>query len=564
MKKIEILAPAGSKESMIGAINAKANAIYLAGKKFGARAFANNFEDNDLIEVIHYAHLRGVLVYVTVNTLIFDEEIEPLLQYTDQLVKNGVDALIVQDIGVMDILIKRYPNLDIHASTQTNTLNIHQVKFLKNMGVKRIVMARETPIEMIKQIKKQVDIELEVFVHGALCVCYSGNCLMSSMLGGRSGNRGECAQPCRLAYSLLKENNTVSDESYLLSTKDLMTIDYLEQLIEAGVDSIKIEGRMRKPEYVIQAVSSYRKAIEAYENQIKIKLEDEYLKLKKVFNRDFTKGYLFNESPSKIVSDYRPNHMGIEVGVVINYKDSKVSIQLTDTLEVNDGYRIISDKDYGNTVSRIIKDEGIVKKALAGDIIKLDVTEKIKIGSKVLKTSDHQLELSLSKYLDENYKMIPLQGQVIAKANHYLTLTLDDDKHQVTFTSTEPLSKATTKPVLKNQIVDQFSKLGNTPFYFESLIIDTDEASFISIKEMNELRRSALDAIIQLRTQNQLKTINTKMDLSKNKMDHIPKLIVKVSTKKQFDKAVSSNVDFIYYEDIIKEITPQDHIVPSK
>ena len=216
MKKIELLAPAGSQESLIGAINAGANAVYLAGKRFGARAFSNNFDDENLIEAIHYAHLRGVFVYVTINTLIFDDEVEELLSFTDLLVKNQVDALIVQDIGMMDLLTKRYPNTDIHASTQMNVHNINQAKMLKSLGVKRIVMARETPLSVIRQIKKTVDIELEVFVHGALCVSYSGNCLMSSMQGGRSGNRGQCAQPCRLTYKLIKENQAISDQSYLL------------------------------------------------------------------------------------------------------------------------------------------------------------------------------------------------------------------------------------------------------------------------------------------------------------------------------------------------------------
>ena len=233
MKDVELLAPVGNKEALIGAINAGANAVYLAGKKFGARAFSNNFEEENLIDAIRYAHLRGVFVYVTVNTLIFDDEIEDLLKFTDVLVENHVDALIVQDLGMIDLMIRRYPMTDIHASTQMNIHNIKQVKFLKKLGVKRIVMARETPLSIIKQIKKNIDIELEVFVHGALCVSYSGNCLMSSMLGGRSGNRGECAQPCRLAYRLYKDNQMISNQSYLLSTKDLMTIEYIDQLIEA-------------------------------------------------------------------------------------------------------------------------------------------------------------------------------------------------------------------------------------------------------------------------------------------------------------------------------------------
>lgn len=564
MKQMEILAPAGSKASMIGAINAGANAIYLAGKRFGARAYANNFEDHDLYDVIRYAHLRGVLVYVAINTVIFDDEVDELILYTDALVNHGVDAFIVQDLGIIDRLTKRYPNTDIHASTQVNTHNIHQVRFLKNLGVKRIVMARETPIELIKQIKKQVDIELEVFVHGALCVCYSGNCLMSSMMGGRSGNRGECAQPCRLPYTLIKEGRPISDQSYLLSTKDLMTLEYLDQLIDAGVDSIKIEGRMRKPEYVVQAVQSYHKAVNAYQRRQTVDLSDDILKLKKVFNREFTKGYLFDEKPSQINHDYRPNHMGVELGIVTHYHDHKVTIQLTDTLEINDGYRIIGEPDYGNTVSRIIKDGTLVRKAHAGDNIKLDVTESIQIGSRVLKTLDNNLESGLAVYLDENYKTIALSGSVIAYVNQQLKLTIRDGRHTVYVVSAEPLTRASSKPVDRHQIAEQISKLGNTPFFFESLEIDTDDQSFIPIKWMNELRREAIENITSLRIGDVEKKIDVNSECIASPMDDVPQITVKVTTSKQLDEAIKSDIGVIYYEDIIKDVPTSSRLIPVK
>ena len=564
MKKIEILAPAGSRESLVGAINAGANAIYLAGKKFGARAYANNFLEEDLIEIINYAHLRGVLVHITVNTLVFDEEIDELIEYTDFLVKNGVDALIVQDLGLIDLFTSRYPDTDIHASTQANTLNIHQANFLKDLGVKRIVMARETSINIIKQIKKQVDIELEVFVHGALCVSYSGNCLMSSMLSNRSGNRGECSQPCRLAYSLMKENNLVSEETYLLSTKDLMTLEYLDQLIESGIDSIKIEGRMRKPEYVVQTVLSYRNAVEAYYEKKDIDFSSEEIKLKKVFNRDFTKGYIFNETNQDITHGVRPNHMGIEIGEVIDFKDHKAIIKLTDSLEIQDGYRIVGDRDYGDLVSRITKGNELVKKAFSGDIIKLDMKEKVQKGSKVLKTLDRQLELDLLKYLDESYNIIPIEGKVIAKTNQYMTLSLNDDSHSITVSSKEPLMKAIKQPVGKEQITNHISKLGNTPFFFESLTVDTDNDSFISIKDLNELRREAIDQLTSLRIANPKKTINTQMNLDTKTMDHEVKLTVKVTTEEQLKKALEQDVDLIYYEDIIKDVPKSNKLIPSK
>jgi U32 family peptidase len=553
LKKIELLAPSGSKESLIGAINAGANAIYLAGKRFGARAYAANFEENDMVSLIRYAHLRGVFVYVAINTLIFNDEIKDLLEYTDFLVNQDVDAFIVADLGMISLLAKRYPHVEIHASTQVNTHNIHQVKFLKELGVKRIVMARETPLDIIKQIKKNVDIEIEVFVHGALCVCYSGNCLMSSMIGGRSGNRGECAQPCRLPYKLYKGPQVVSDESYLLSTKDLMTLEYVDALIDAGVDSFKIEGRMRKPEYVIQTVLSYKKAIQAYQERKVIQLENEILKLKKVFNREYTKGYILEEKPNEINNNYRPNHLGVELGTVIDYKDNKAIIKLIDTLEINDGYRIIGNRDYGNTVSRILKNDSIVKKAYPNDVIKIDVTEKIEIGSKVLKTLDSNLESSLAIYLDENYKTISLKGEVSAYIGEYLLLEVTDNHYHVSFSSEEILEKASTKSVTKEQIIEQISKLGNTPFYFDELMVKTDNQCFIPIKVMNDLRRQAMDEIKSLRELDRRK--HQILEIQEKKVDNLPlefDLVVKVTTKKQYDEAILLGIKNIYYEDIIE------------
>ncbi|MDD3712734.1 MAG: U32 family peptidase [Candidatus Izemoplasmatales bacterium] len=564
MKKVEILAPAGSRESLIGAINAKADAIYLAGKKFGARAYATNFERVDFKEIIDYAHLRGVLVFVAVNTVIYDEEINELIEYTDSLVEFGVDAFIVQDLGVIDILTKRYPDTDIHASTQTNTLNVNQAKFLKNLGVKRIVMARETPLDLIRQIKKEVDIELEVFIHGALCVSYSGNCLMSSMLHNRSGNRGECAQPCRMAYSLMKEDSVESDEAYLLSTKDLMTLEYMDQLIESGIDSFKIEGRMRKPEYVIQTVLSYRKAVDTFYEKSKINYDEEVLKLKKVFNRGFTKGYILNEKNQDINHDYRPNHMGIEIGEVIDFKHNKATIKLVDSLEVNDGYRILGEFDYGDVVSRILTEDGMVKNALSGDIIKLDVPKKVQKGSKVLKTLDHELEMDLDKYLDEHYKTIPLKGKAYAKANEFMTLSISDGSHEVRVTSKDKLSKAIKQPVKKEQIVNHISKLGNTPFFFESLIVETSDDCFITIKDLNELRRQAIEKLIDLRIEISQKRIIDDYRFQTQDIKSIPSISVKVTNKEQLSRVLELDIERIYYEDIIKGIAPSESLVPVK
>lgn len=563
IKKPEILAPAGSLESLIGAINAGANAVYLAGKRFGARAYANNFDETSLIDMIHYAHLRGVFVYVAINTVIFDDEIDDLLSYADMLATHDVDAFIMQDLGMIDLFVQRYPGVDIHVSTQANTHTIDQVLWLKSRGVIRIVMARETSIDTIKKIKKHVDIEIEVFIHGALCVSYSGQCLMSSMIGGRSGNRGECAQPCRLPYILYKENQKISDSSYLLSTKDLMTLDHMEELIDTQIDSLKIEGRMRKPEYVVQTVLSYRKVLDATWMKKVISLEEDLLKLKQVFNREYTKGYIFDEEPNQINQNFRPNHLGIPVGEVIDMRDHKATIKLTDRLSVNDGYRIVGKKDVGNIVSRILLGNNLVKTAEKGSIIKLDLQEDVFVGSLVLKTLDESLEDSLKKYLDPNYKLIPIHGKVTAYADQPLQFEISDDHHHIMMTSSEHLTTAKNAPLSKEKLADQMSKLGGTPYFMTDISIDTDECSFLPIGQLNDVRRQAIDELSRLRTLRHPRIIRPLTSTSMSKIvEHKDLWAVKVRTIEQYEAAKNKAVPIIYVEDTLDIHDPS--IIPVK
>ena len=257
-KKVELLAPCGSYESFLAAVRAGADAVYLGGKAFGARAYAENFSEEELISVIRQAHLFGVSVYLTVNTLVKEQEFSAVYEYILPLYEAGLDGAIVQDMGFFRFLRRNFPGLKLHASTQMTITGSYGAAFLKEMGCERIVPARELSLQEIKAIKRKVPIEIEVFVHGAMCYCYSGQCLMSSMIGGRSGNRGRCAQPCRLPYK------TAGKEGYFLSLKDMNTLEHLPELIEAGVDSFKIEGRMKRPEYVAGVVSIYRKYIDKY------------------------------------------------------------------------------------------------------------------------------------------------------------------------------------------------------------------------------------------------------------------------------------------------------------
>lgn len=559
MTKIELLAPAGNRQSLIGAINAGANAIYLAGKKFGARAFADNFNIDEIREVVRYAHLRKAKIYITINTLVFDDEIKELLEYTDELVNLNVDGLIVQDLGVLDIFISRYPDTEIHVSTQMNIMNVEQVMFLKSLGVNRIILARETSIDTIKEIKQKVDIDLEVFVHGALCVSYSGNCLFSSMIGGRSGNRGECAQPCRLPYTLMKEDQIVNEDSYLMSTKDLMTINYLNELIEAGVDSFKIEGRMRKPEYVIQTVLSYRKAIDSYLLNRTFDVENEIINLKKVFNREYTDGYLLNIKPKTINNAHRPNHMGIEVGKVIDFNFGKVKIELKDTMQAGDGIRFVGNRDFGLGVSRILLNGNPIKRAFKNDIIEIDSPEKIDIESIVYKTLDSDLENDLQKFLDENYKLISLSGKVYATTNEAISIEVQDQNNDKLYrASSYNIVPATNKPTTKKEIADQFSKLGNTPFEWKELEVSTDNKGFIPVKIMNELRRQIIEDISAKYLERTKPNINTSTIKSADSIyQEATQLVCYVRTIDQYEAACSANIETIYVDDDLYQRNPQ-------
>lgn len=547
----ELLAPAGSRTAAVAAINAGANAVYLGGKRFGARAFAENFGNDDIGELIRYAHLRGSSVYVTVNTLVYDDEFDDLLAYADALVERDVDAFIVQDLGVLDVFLHRYPNTPIHASTQMNVHLPEQAKKLADLGVRRIILARETSIDTIRAIRKLTDVELEVFVHGAICVSYSGNCLFSSLVGGRSGNRGECAQLCRLPYTLLKDGIAVSDEAYLMSPKDLMTIERLADLAALGIAAYKIEGRMRKPEYVAQTVSSYRRALDAIAGAEPVDVEREIAKLKRVFNRDYTPGYLFNTAPNDINNSFRPNHMGVEVGVVTAFSRGKATIRLSDMLEVNDGIRFLGPTDTGNVVSRILSGDGLVTRAFSGETIQLDSADEIAVGAKVMKTLDHALEEELSVFDDESYKKIGLDGVVSAFVGKPLRLEARDPDGRSTIVETPfPISAATSRPMGRPEIEEQIAKLGNTPFFWRSLKIETDAAGFIPVKALNETRRLAVERLTELRVAPRRTPRIVAIDRLPAGFAPAPfSLVAKVRTEMQLQAAWAMGITTIAYEE---------------
>lgn len=552
MTPVELMAPAGTKDAFIGAINAGANSIYLSGKKYGARAFADNFDPSEMKDLVEYAHLRFVKVYVTINTLIYDDEIDSLLEYTDQLVKADVDALIVQDLGVLDYLHRRYPQMPLHASTQTNTHHAEQVAFLKELGASRVIMARETSVDVIREIKKTtIDIEIEVFVHGALCVSYSGNCLFSAFVGERSGNRGECSQSCRLPYALIKDGEPISESAYLLSNKDLMTIEKLNDLFTVGVDAIKIEGRMRKADYVIQTVLSYRHALDAIANNKTLDFAPEIDKLTRVFNREYTQGFLFNAKPATLNQAFRPNHQGILVGVVEAYKRGKATVRLSGALTVGDGIRVIGKEDTGMLVSRILTNQGLVDQAQAGQVIVLDFARPVDTGAQVMLTLDRRLVQSLDKYLDSNFKRIPLIGYVTLINGKPLQLMITDEAGRtINSVSDYLVMKAKNAPFSRESLETQLGKLGNSPYFWSVLQIETDGNSFVPVKYLNELRRQALDQLRILRTapRKECVIINPLVETVETPTEAFG-MIAKVRTQEQLEACVASGIKTLYVEE---------------
>lgn len=557
MKKIELLAPAGSFEALEAAVICGADAVYLGGTKFGARAFAANFSDEEIIKAVNYAHLYGVKIYITVNTLIYDDEVSLFLEYISFLKNAGVDAFIIQDIGMLHLLKSIYSDIELHASTQMHIHNIESLQKLKSLGIRRVVMPREYSLSQLASLKKESDMEIEVFIQGALCVSYSGQCLMSYLIGGRSGNRGECAGSCRLPYQLIEVDNNLeriidTKGDYILSTKDLYTLNDINKIIESGVDSLKIEGRMKRPEYVALVTSLYRKAIDSYYEGTEYKVdEQDFIKLKKMFNRGFTKGYILNDKGTSLMNSLRPNHMGVPIGKIININKDYISIKLSDDIVIGDGIRIISTSDIGFTLNEIYKNNNIVKEAYKNDIVSINFTGDVNIGDDVLKTTDVKLIDSIRDSFKDNNLKIKLTCFVSAHIGKYLKITISDGINDVTMESEIVISPALNAPVLEDTLRLKLNKIGDTAYIFENINIEMDSNIFIPLAEINDVKRKALDKISELRTKKLPVNITTPYSIKIPVVEQKNRLIkAKIRTMEQYKACIDNNIDIIYIENI--------------
>lgn len=511
MKKIELLAPAGGMEAFRAAVENGADAVYLGGSMFSARQNADNFTIEELKEAVDYAHQRRVRVYVAVNTLVSNEEVGHLIPYLYQLAQCQVDAVIVQDLGVAGIIRQGLPQMELHASTQMAVHNSQGIKFLEERGFSRVVLAREVSFENIKLIRERTSMELETFVHGALCICFSGQCLMSSMIGGRSGNRGHCAQPCRMKYSLVEKKGKLLAQpdiigEHLLSPRDLKMIEHIPELVAAGITSLKIEGRMKRPEYVATVVRNYREAIDSfYQDPEKYSVAPNWEKeLEQIFNRDFTTGYFFNNQGKDLMSYKRPNNRGLLIGRITKVKKDIIWVKLTEPLTVGDGYEIWVSK--GGRIAGELKELFVqgqkVAKADSGQEVSFKVSGSPRIGDRVFKTHDTEL----IQKARESY----LSPKVTRKIDLFLELDIEEGKKiKVKAEDSEGYSlelwgdfvveKAQKHPLSIETLQQQLNRLGNTPFQLARLKANICGEVMVPVSELNQIRRNVVEGLLKHR-----------------------------------------------------------------
>lgn len=538
MHKKELLAPVGSMECLRQAIHNGADAVYLGCKNFGARKFAPNFTNEEIIEAIKLSHLYGAKIYATMNTLIKDSEVDDFLNQIEFLYKNGIDAVIVQDFGMICLLREKYPNLEIHASTQANTSALETAKVFYDLGVKRVVFSREMSIDEIESI--DIPIEKEIFVHGALCICYSGCCLMSSMIGGRSGNRGECAGSCRLPYTLTYNDDILVENKYLLSTRELNTASYFKRILDSDVVSYKIEGRMKSPEYVGFITNYYRNLID---NDGNIDIDQYNNKLKTIFNREFTKGHLFNCTWEELMNVKSPNHVGLEIGKVIGITKNKIKIKLTYPLNQQDGIRFLKSQT-GFIVNYIYDEKGKMISS-ATDICYVDNKVDLKINDIVTKTQDYKLMNELKNY---SLKKVPITVKAKCLLGSPLEIEVFDGENSTKVIG-NIVEESINAPISKERIEEQLVKLGDTPFTCQNISIECDNNIFISIKYLNELRRQAILKLVEIRENKKVPVIINEVEFKISNKENNSLRSASVYRKDQLEACLKLDFDRIYVVD---------------
>jgi len=554
---MKIVAPAGNMERFYSAISATADEIYLGLKGFGARRNAENFTIEELKQAIDYAHLRGSRIFLTLNTIMTNREIELLYPTLKDLYNYGLDAIIVQDLGYAEYLHKNFPSIEIHGSTQMTVANYYEINYLKELGFKRIVLPRELSFEEIKEIRKNTDIELEVFVSGSLCISFSGNCYMSSFIGGRSGNRGMCAQPCRKEYK-----TSCGEKSYFLSPKDqLYGLDEIKKLQEIGVESIKVEGRMKDVSYVYETVSYFRNLINGI---------DKEENTPKLFNRGYSKGYFYDNDKTIMNRDYSYN-MGEKIGEVVGK-----SIRLDEDIVSGDGITFVS-KDYKNLGGTYIN-----KIAYKNEKLILNFPDGTKY---IFRNYNKRLNDEISKKIKSTDKKLEINFDFTAKLNEKLILkTYLEDENGNRILNLEEISetltqKAQKRAISEEDIKEKLSEIGDSEFTVKNIKIDIDENIFIPLSELKNLKRNAVEkfrekilSYFRRDLDSELKENNQeyfKLEIEKDEPKDLEiRVIVSNEEQKSFLENIKDeyNIKEIYYRtyDIAKQSMLSQHNLDNK
>lgn len=493
MKRPEILSPCGTWEALAAAVKGGADAVYLGGSLFSARAFAGNFDKEELLRAIDYCHFYDVNIYMALNTLLKEDEISMVPDYMEPYASAGLDGVIIQDAGIAGMLKTHFPKLPLHASTQMSVSSGFGAQFLKDRGFTRVVPARELSLAGIKQIKEKTDIELETFVHGAMCYAYSGKCLMSSFIGGRSGNRGRCAQPCRQCWKM--EGGRLHTEAYVMSMKDMCTIDMIPELIEAGIDSFKIEGRMKNPLYVAQVTAAYRTAVDMYldgswDKGVIAGLTD---RMKDVYNRGgFSHGYYHDQNGRHMLADTRPNHTGLKVGTVMSIEKPVIKVKLTKDVGRGDVLEVRPDEPgvgYGAGVELTSAAD-----AKAGRELSLNGKDfrRISKGMSVYRTRNAALLSEIEKEILEPEKKVVADALVEARKGNPLSITIWKGETCVSVQGSA-VTRAASRPADEKTISDKMKKTGGTGVEL-NVTCSIDPDAFVQMSELNSLRREAVAA----------------------------------------------------------------------
>ncbi|MGE5557762.1 MAG: DUF3656 domain-containing U32 family peptidase [Bacillota bacterium] len=498
--KLELLAPAGEWKALVAAISSGADAVYLGLPKFSARAGAQNFTWPELEKGIRLAHLHGRKIYLAVNTLIREEEMKEALEAVKKACEMSIDALILQDLGFFSLVKTNFPGLPLHASTQMTVHNRDGALWLKKMGFARVILARELSKQEISDIAGVPDLEVEVFVHGALCICYSGQCLMSSMVGGRSGNRGRCAQPCRLEYRL------GGASGYYLSPRDLNLLAHLPELASAGVRSLKIEGRMKRPEYVWVVADIYHRALEFLEEKAGLEEMPEIWqkRLTQIFNRDFTPGYFTGYPGADLMSFQRPNNRGTYVGRVISTdpQRKRIGVKVEKELRAGDGIEIWVTRGgrLGGELSRLWQAGQEVDGLNAGATGEFWFDGPARPGDRIFKTFDCVLMEEARARCNEDALKVPLSFFLRIAAGEQIILKIEDDLgNTVECRSPHQPEIAVKRAVTEDVVREQLGRLGGTPFVLKDLCADIKDRVMIPLSVLNELRRRGIREVTEVR-----------------------------------------------------------------